>query len=127
MKPDASESAPLSNQIENTDLQVTYQPEGVSLRLGTQPEGCLVSIVLNPPRNLNAARLRAEAFVKTSADCPADPKLVSDLHGFTIFEENLYHLLALYRSIVLVRQLDDNLLGLNIDHLARGWIGPASV
>ncbi len=88
---------------------------------------CFVSIVLNPPRNLNAARLRSEAFVKTSADCPADPKLVSDLHGFNIFEDNLYHFLAMYRSIVLVRQLDDNLLGLNIDHLTRGWIGPASV
>ena len=34
----ALESVLLRNQIENTDLQVTYQPEGVSLRLGTQPE-----------------------------------------------------------------------------------------
>ena len=37
-KPDANESVSLWNPIENTDLQVTYQPEGVSLRFGTQPE-----------------------------------------------------------------------------------------
>ncbi len=33
-----NESVSLWNPIENTDFQVTYQPEGVSLRFGTQPE-----------------------------------------------------------------------------------------
>ena len=34
----ALQSVPLRNQIESTDLQVFYQPEGVSLRFYPQPE-----------------------------------------------------------------------------------------
>ncbi len=34
----ALKSVPLRNEIENADLQVIYQPEGVSLRFITQPE-----------------------------------------------------------------------------------------
>ncbi len=34
----ALESVLLRNELENADLQVIYQPEGVSLRFITQPE-----------------------------------------------------------------------------------------
>ncbi len=38
MSQKALESVPLRNELENADLQVIYQPEGVSLRFNTQPE-----------------------------------------------------------------------------------------
>ena len=37
-QPECVRERPLRNQIENTDLQVFYQPEGVSLRFYPQPE-----------------------------------------------------------------------------------------
>ena len=43
----ALESVPLRNQIESTDLQVFYQPEGVSLRFYPQPEANAFRLILH--------------------------------------------------------------------------------
>lgn len=45
-------------------------------------------------------------------------KLISNCNRFAIFEHNLNHFFALHRRIMLVRQLNDNLFRLNINHLA---------
>jgi hypothetical protein len=60
-----------------------------------------------------------EAHAKTSTARSSDPKLIPDAHWFAIFEDNLDHLLALHRCIVLIGQLCDDLLGLYIDYLTR--------